>query len=131
MGTLIGYRRVYDDASPSDGVRVLVDRMWPRGIRKDDARFDEWMRDVAPSTELRQWYAHSPAKFTEFRRRYLTELQEPDRQHAVARLRDLAKGHGLTLLTASRDVDRSQAAVLAQWLSGTPDADPVTRPAGR
>jgi uncharacterized protein YeaO (DUF488 family) len=118
MAKRITYRRVYDDSSPTDGVRVLVDRVWPRGLRKDDARFDEWIRDVAPSTELRRWYGHEPDRFPEFRRRYLAELREPERQPTVGRLRELAGQGTLTLLTATRDVDRSNAAVLADWLTG-------------
>jgi uncharacterized protein YeaO (DUF488 family) len=117
MGKKIGYRRIYDDASPTDGVRVLIDRVWPRGIRKEDARFDEWIRDVAPSTDLRRWYGHEPDRYPDFRRRYLAELREPERQPAVDRLRELA-GHGeLTLLTATRDLEHSNAAVLADWLA--------------
>ncbi len=110
-------RRIYEDASPSDGVRVLVDRVWPRGMRKEDAHVDEWLKDVAPSTELRRWYGHEPSRFPEFRRRYLAELREPDRRRAAEHLRDLAGHGGLTLLTATRDIGHSQAAVLAEWLA--------------
>ena len=80
---------------------------------------DEWMRDVAPSTELRRWYGHEPGRFAEFRRRYLAELREPGRRDAAERLRELSEEHDLTLLTATRDVDHSQAAVLAEWLEST------------
>jgi uncharacterized protein YeaO (DUF488 family) len=118
MDTHITYRRIYDEPLPSDGTRVLVDRVWPRGVRKEDARLDEWLRDIAPSTELRRWYGHEPDRFTEFRRRYLAELKEPRQQEAAQHLRQIAHGHDLTLLTATRDVDHSQAAVLAQWLGG-------------
>lgn len=118
MDTHITYRRVYDEPSPSDGTRVLVDRVWPRGVRKENAHLDEWLREIAPSTELRQWYGHVPDRFAEFRRRYLAELEEPARQEAARHLRHLAHGHDLTLLTATRDVDHSQAAVLARWLGG-------------
>jgi uncharacterized protein YeaO (DUF488 family) len=116
MSRRIDYRRVYDDPTPTDGARVLVDRVWPRGVRKESARLDEWLREVAPSTELRQWYGHEPQKYPEFRRRYLAELKQPERQEAARHLRELAKTRNLTLLTATRDVDRSQAAVLAEWL---------------
>ncbi|WP_084516587.1 DUF488 domain-containing protein [Microtetraspora niveoalba] len=116
----VACRRIYEDASPSDGVRVLVDRVWPRGMRKEEAHVDEWLKDVAPSTELRRWYGHEPSRFPEFRRRYLAELGEPDRRRAAEHLRDLA-GHGeLTLLTATRDLGHSQAAVLAEWLKENP-----------
>lgn len=119
MSGHVSYRRVYDKVSPSDGARVLVDRVWPRGIRKESLDLTEWLRDVAPSTELRQWYSHEPDKFTEFRRRYLAELKAPERRAAVEHLREIARGDDLVLLTATRDVDRSQAAVLARWLSET------------
>ncbi|HEY1573107.1 MAG TPA: DUF488 family protein [Pseudonocardiaceae bacterium] len=118
MSGTITYRRVYDDPDPSDGTRVLVDRVWPRGMTRTAARLDEWLRDVAPSTELRRWYNHDPALFTEFRDRYLAELAEPARRAAADHLRALAAEGDLTLLTATKDVDRSQAAVLAAWLSG-------------
>jgi uncharacterized protein YeaO (DUF488 family) len=120
VGNRIGYRRIYDDASPGEGVRVLVDRVWPRGVSKESARFDEWLRDVAPSTELRRWYGHEPDRYPEFRRRYLAELREPERRPAVDRLRELAGTGDLTLLTATRDVEHSNAAVLAGWLTDQP-----------
>jgi uncharacterized protein YeaO (DUF488 family) len=112
-GGSIRARRVYDAPSADDGARVLVDRVWPRGLRKDAARLDDWAKDVAPSTELRTWYGHDPAKFDEFRRRYLAELTEPGRAQALTRLRALAAAGPVTLLTATRELDISQAAVLA------------------
>jgi uncharacterized protein YeaO (DUF488 family) len=112
----IRVKRVYDDRSPEDGARVLVDRVWPRGVKKEDAQLDDWAKDVAPSTELRKWYGHDPDKFDRFRERYLKELEQPD---AVAALADLRSTEGvLTLLTASQAVDISQAAVLAGVLAG-------------
>jgi len=110
-------RRVYEEPSAQDGARVLVDRVWPRGLRKDALRLDDWAKDVAPSTELRTWYAHDPAKFGEFRQRYLGELAGAPQRAALGRLRALAAtGQPLTLLTATKDVDHSQAAVLARLL---------------
>lgn len=109
-------RRVYEPASAADGKRVLVDRVWPRGLSKEKARLDEWEKDVAPSTELRKWYGHRVEKFDEFTRRYEAELAEPGRAAALGRLRELAGQGTLTLLTATRDVDHSQAAVLAARL---------------
>jgi uncharacterized protein YeaO (DUF488 family) len=106
-------RRVYEDPSPADGTRVLVDRIWPRGLRKDAAHFDEWLKEVAPSTELRTWYGHEPDKFDEFRRRYLAELKHND---ALDRLKAIRRDGELTVLTATRDVDHSHAAVLAKLL---------------
>ncbi|MER7673283.1 DUF488 domain-containing protein [Kitasatospora sp. NPDC096128] len=121
MAERISYRRIYEDSSPGDGQRVLVDRVWPRGVKKADAHLDEWLRDVAPSTELRTWYGHAPERFAEFRRRYLAELRDAGHREAVDHLRELAAHEPLTLLTATRDVDHSQAAVLAEWLAGGPD----------
>jgi uncharacterized protein YeaO (DUF488 family) len=121
----IRVRRVYDDPSPDDGARVLVDRIWPRGLRKDAAHLDDWMKDVAPSSELRTWYGHDPAKFPEFRRRYLAELNDDAPRAALARLRELAAAGPVTLLTATRDVEHSQAAVLAELLrSGEQEPNP-------
>lgn len=117
MTTDVTYRRVYDEPSSTDGVRILVDRLWPRGLRKEDAHLDGWMREVAPSTDLRRWYGHDPDRYAEFRERYLAELRDPPRHEAVARLRALAGRGRLTLLTATRDLERSQAAVLAHRLS--------------
>jgi uncharacterized protein YeaO (DUF488 family) len=110
------FRRIYDEPAPDDGRRVLVDRIWPRGIRKEAAHIDEWLRDVAPSTELRKWFGHDPRRFAEFRRRYLTELREPEQKAALRHLRETADGGTITLLTASRDLEHSQAAVLAGLL---------------
>ena len=119
MAKQINYRRVYEETSPRDGKRVLVDRVWPRGMRKEEAHVDEWLRDVAPSTELRKWYGHEPGRFTEFRRRYIDELRDSEHREAAGHLRDLAGHDKLMLLTATKDVDHSQAAVLAEWLTGS------------
>jgi uncharacterized protein YeaO (DUF488 family) len=113
----IRVRRVYDQPEAADGARVLVDRIWPRGLRKDAVRLDDWAKDVSPSSELRTWYGHDPARFDEFRQRYLGELTGSSQQAALGRLRALAAaGRPLSLLTATRDVDHSQAAVLARLL---------------
>ena len=111
-------RRVYDSPEPGDGHRVLVDRLWPRGVAK--SAVDEWAKVVAPSTELREWYSHEAEKFPAFRERYLEELRAPERAGALAQLRDLAAAGPVTLLTATRDVGHSQAAVLAEWLRRAP-----------
>jgi uncharacterized protein YeaO (DUF488 family) len=116
-------RRVYDHPEAADGARVLVDRIWPRGLRKDALQLDDWAKDVAPSTGLRTWYGHDPAKFDEFRQRYLGELGGSGQRAALGRLRALvASGRTLTLLTATKDLDHSQAAVLARLLR--PSAEP-------
>ena len=109
-------RRIYDQADAQDGVRVLVDRSWPRGVAKANADFDEWCKAVAPSTALRKWYGHDPARFEAFRRRYHAELENGEQADALQHLRELAGGHRVTLLTATKDPDVSQAAVLADLL---------------
>lgn len=109
-------RRVYDPPARTDGMRILVDRVWPRGLRKDAAHLDEWCKQVAPSTQLRTWYGHDPDRFTEFTRRYRAELDDPERAGALAHLREVAADHPVTLLTATRAVEISQAAVLADLL---------------
>jgi uncharacterized protein YeaO (DUF488 family) len=109
-------RRVYEEPEQDDGTRVLVDRIWPRGVSKAKASLDEWCKDVAPSTELRKWYGHDPDRFEEFSRRYQRELQDPQRAEALAHLRALAGDRQLTLLTATRRPEISEAAVLAGLL---------------
>jgi uncharacterized protein YeaO (DUF488 family) len=108
--------RIYDQATDQDGNRVLVDRLWPRGISKSRADIGEWCKQVAPSTALRKWYSHDPQRFAEFRRRYRAELASGEQATALAHLRELATGAALTLLTASRDPLISEAAVLAELL---------------
>jgi uncharacterized protein YeaO (DUF488 family) len=112
----IRVRRVYEEPEPDDGARVLVDRLWPRGLTKAKAALVEWCKDVAPSDELRKWYGHDPDRFEEFSRRYRQELQDPQRAEALAQLRGLAGDRQLTLLTATRRADISEAAVLAALL---------------
>lgn len=110
-------KRIQDDLAGDDGQRVLVDRVWPRGISKRSAGLTEWCKDVAPSTGLRQWYAHDPEKWTEFGARYRKELQTGEAKEALAHLRTLAGRDRLTLLTASKRDDISQATVLAEVLN--------------
>jgi uncharacterized protein YeaO (DUF488 family) len=113
--------RVYDEPMPDDGVRVLVDRLWPRGLRKDADRFDEWLKEVAPSTDLRHWYAHQPDLFDEFSARYRRELGDGEHREALQRLTELAKANKsrtVTLLTATKEVELSHVEVLKQVLSG-------------
>lgn len=111
---------MYDEPASADGARVLVDRVWPRGLSRDRARIDEWCRQVAPSTELRRWYAHDPERFPEFGRRYRDELTDPERADALAHLRRLAQDRPLTLLTATKETGISQAAVLAELIRLVP-----------
>jgi uncharacterized protein YeaO (DUF488 family) len=116
MAAPVQVRRIYQPAVPEDGARILVDRVWPRGIRKDEAQLHAWARDVAPSRELRQWYGHDPEKFAGFRRRYAAELSQPPARDALSDLRALAAGRPVTLLTATRDLAHSHAVVLAGLL---------------
>jgi uncharacterized protein YeaO (DUF488 family) len=111
-------RRAYDPPRAADGHRVLVDRLWPRGLSKERAHFDEWLKSVAPSAELRKWYGHDPAKFGEFAERYRAELADPAHEEAVARLRTFAADGPLTLLTATKDLDHAHTLVLAEELEG-------------
>jgi uncharacterized protein YeaO (DUF488 family) len=97
---------------------VLVDRIWPRGLTKDKAQLDEWCKQIAPSTPLRKWYGHEPVRFEEFARRYRAELKEPERTEALQHLRELAKKQTLTLLTATKDAEISEAVVLADLVRG-------------
>jgi uncharacterized protein YeaO (DUF488 family) len=113
---VVQVRRVYDGRERGDGARVLVDRIWPRGMTKEKADLDEWCKQVAPSTELRKWYGHVPERFEEFARRYQDELTQPAQAEALTHLRRLAKARNLTLLTASKAVDISEAVVLAALL---------------
>lgn len=105
--------RVYDEVSPDEGQRVLVDRVWPRGVRKDDPRVGIWCKDVAPSKDLREWYQHDSDRFDEFASRYKTELRD---SAALKDLRELAKRKAVTLVTATRELEISQATVLAKLL---------------
>ena len=108
-------KRVYDPASPKDGTRVLVDRLWPRGLKKSDAHVALWMKDVAPSPGLRTWFHHDPERFAEFRSRYERELKD---NPALLELRKLGKGKPVTLLYAAHDPKVNHALVLQSALSG-------------
>ncbi|MBS1907778.1 MAG: DUF488 domain-containing protein [Actinobacteria bacterium] len=118
-GFRVRVRRIYDEPEPDDGARVLVDRLWPRGVSKERAALHEWCKDVAPSTELRQWYAHDPEKFPEFAQRYRAELTDPGQAEVLAGLRALVQQGPVTLLTAAKRSDISEATVLQQVLSGS------------
>lgn len=110
-------RRIYDAPMPDDGARVLVDRLWPRGVSKARAHLDDWCKQIAPSTELRNWYHHAPDLFDEFSRRYTAELNDPEPAAALAHLKELATQQTLTLLTATKNPEISEAAVLAKILT--------------
>jgi uncharacterized protein YeaO (DUF488 family) len=115
----LAVKRVYEAASPSDGVRVLVDRLWPRGLTKQDVAVKFWLRDLAPSNELRQWFHANPEAWGMFRKRYLKELVSEEASAAVEKLHHLAEGkRRVTLLYASRMVERNNATVLKELLEG-------------
>ena len=109
-------KRAYEPPGPDDGTRVLVDRLWPRGVRKDDAAVDLWLKDLAPSTELRKWFGHDPARWQEFRERYAAEV----RQHPelVEQLRDLARKGHVTLIYSAHDETHNDAVVLRSLVLG-------------
>jgi len=113
---MIAVKRVYDEAAETDGTRVLVDRLWPRGLSSETADF-EWQKTVAPSDMLRMWYGHRPERFEEFTREYRAELADPARAEVLEHLTELAKQGPLTLLTATKDPAHSQAAVLRDVLA--------------
>ena len=110
---MIRLKRAYGPPAPSDGLRVLVDRLWPRGVTKDAAKIDLWLKDIAPSAALRKWFAHDPAKWPEFRRRYKAELAQEPARAALAELKKLAKEHKtVTLVYGAKDEERNQAVVI-------------------
>ncbi len=111
-------RQVYDESEEGGGRRVLVDRIWPRGVTKATADLYDWCKTVAPSTELRKWYGHDPKRFDEFARRYLTELKEPEAAAGVGHLAELAEQGPLTLLTATKHPEISEAKMLADLVRG-------------
>jgi uncharacterized protein YeaO (DUF488 family) len=114
-------KRVYEPVAPEDGVRVLVDRLWPRGLAKEAAAIDLWLKDIAPSTALRQWFGHDPKRWPELKVRYREELATPERSTALERLRALEREKGtVTLLFAARDVAHNHAVQLLEVLNERP-----------
>ena len=109
-------KRAYEPPAPSDGYRVLIDRLWPRGVARANAGLDEWAKELAPSTELRRWFGHDPARFAEFRQRYVKELSAQEEK--LRELRGRARGATLTLVYGARDTEHNDAVVLAELLRG-------------
>jgi uncharacterized protein YeaO (DUF488 family) len=107
-------KRAYEPAASSDGYRVLIDRLWPRGVKREEAQLDEWARELAPSAELRRWFGHDPEKFAEFRRRYADELAAQEQK--LRQLRRRARERTLTLVYGARDTEHNDAVVLAEIL---------------
>ncbi|RJG21996.1 DUF488 domain-containing protein [Paenibacillus thiaminolyticus] len=112
-------KRIYEQADSRDGIRVLVDRIWPRGMSKENAHLTAWMKDIAPSTELRKWFNHIPAKFPEFQRRYEAELTRAAMQDDIRQLISWAEESDVTLLYAAKDEQYNQAIVLQRFLTKT------------
>src|SRR5581483_6767998 len=112
----IKLKRAYDKPSPADGTRILIDRLWPRGISKEKVALDRWMKEIAPSTELRRWFAHDPKRWAEFRRRYRQELREYP--GLLEELKSLARNGPLTLVYAAHDEAHNDAVVLREVLLG-------------
>lgn len=111
---MIKIKRAYEKAEKSDGYRILVDRLWPRGISKEKAHLDLWIKDIAPSTELRKWFGHDPKKWEDFKRRYQKELA--GKKELINQLKGLEKKHKiLTLIYGAKDTEHNEAVVLAQW----------------
>lgn len=111
---MIRVKRAYEPARPQDGQRVLVDRIWPRGVSKDEADLDEWLKEIAPSDELRKWFGHDPERWDEFRKRYFAELDE--HPELVAQLRARADGHLVTLVYGAHDEEHNNAVALKEYL---------------
>lgn len=114
----ISLKRVYDEPASSDDTRVLVDRLWPRGLTKEHARVDQWLRGLAPSNELRKWFHAHRGKWTEFREKYLQELHGPEATEALATLSNLLSAHHVTLLFAAKNIDQNNAVVLKEVMEG-------------
>ena len=110
-------KRAYEKPARGDGRRVLVDRLWPRGVARAEARIDQWCKEIAPSTALRKWFAHDPARWSEFKRRYSAELATMD--EPLAELRELADGRTVTLVYGARDTENNQAVALKEYLERT------------
>jgi uncharacterized protein YeaO (DUF488 family) len=114
---MIKIKRIYESLipSPDDGIRILIDRLWPRGLKKEEVIVDEWLKDLSPSNELRKWFGHDPARWPEFKKRYIHELEE--KEEAVGRLKKDSKQGTVTFLYSARDTEHNNAVVLKEFLS--------------
>ena len=119
MKNSIKVKRVYDDSSAEDGIRILVDRLWPRGLKKEAARLDDWLKEIAPSNELRKWFGHDPDRWEEFKARYFHELERQN--EAINKIREKASSSTVTLLFAARDETYNNAVALREYLEGSDD----------
>ncbi len=112
---MIRIKRVYDPAEPGDGKRILIDRLWPRGLKKEDLKMDDWLKEIAPSDKLRKWFSHDPMKYEEFKKRYAKELV--DKSKILERIRSEAKKGTVTILFSAKDTEHNNATVLRELLS--------------
>lgn len=115
---MLKIKRAYEPAEAGDGKRILIDRLWPRGVSKAEARIDEWLKDVAPSTTLRKWFGHDPSKWEEFRRKYSEELSSPEKASLLEDIARQAKNQAVTLVYGARDTEHSDAKVLEEIICG-------------
>ncbi len=111
---MLKIKRAYNGKAPGDGRRIYVDRLWARGLSKAEAAIDEWLKELAPSDELRRWFGHEPAKFAEFRQRYVAELSAPEKTPLLKRIADTAEEGDVTLVYSARDTEHNNAVVLAE-----------------
>lgn len=111
---MLKLKRVYDDVSQQDGKRILVDGVWPRGIKKEDLEHDEWYKEIAPSSDLRKWFDHDSDKWEEFKKKYKKELKE--RKDLVDQIKKDSDGHNVTLLYAAKDEEHNQAVVIKEYI---------------
>jgi uncharacterized protein YeaO (DUF488 family) len=123
---MIKLKRVYEEGAPRDGARYLIERLWPRGVRKESLHIDEWLKDAGPSTELRKWFSHDPEKWPEFRRKYFAELDRAP--EAWAPIREAARRGAVTLLYSSHDTEHNNAVALKEYVERK--LGPRTRAAG-
>jgi uncharacterized protein YeaO (DUF488 family) len=119
---MVKLKRVYEEPSPDDGYRILVDRLWPRGIKKSAAGLSAWLKDLAPSDELRRWFSHNPQRWPEFRQRYLQELEDPAKAPLVKDLLDRVRQGTVTLVFAAKDEERNNAVVMKTFLEDRLDS---------
>jgi uncharacterized protein YeaO (DUF488 family) len=110
-------KRAYEPAEPSDGRRILIDRLWPRGVSKTEANIDLWLKELAPSTELRQWYGHDPEKWDEFKKRYIEEITSPEKKKILEDIAHHARHNNITLVYSAKDTEHSDARVLAELIN--------------
>jgi uncharacterized protein YeaO (DUF488 family) len=112
---MIKIKRVYDPFEREDGKRILIDRLWPRGIKKEDLKMDEWLKEIAPSDKLRKWFSHDPKKYEEFKKRYAKELE--DKSEILKRIKSESKKGTITILFSAKDTEHNNATVLKELLS--------------